>query len=151
MKPRVLIAWFDPDFLRDARQLLEPMDYEVITIQDGGETLNYLRAHKVDVLMMGIMMATMDAFEIIEALRCERLMPLQRVILFVPRAADGSSKRMRIISGCPFAFWKRYPEMEVLPDNFDWDQAGILMWGTILSQPLRPAIEHILQLPQEGG
>lgn len=51
MKPSIVIAWYDPNFLQEIGRHLEQHGYEVITFENGGETLDHLRGHRVDVLI----------------------------------------------------------------------------------------------------
>jgi len=146
MKARIVIAWYSESFLKEIGGYLERIGYEVITFTDGGETLNYLRQNAIDAVMMGIVMPTLDGFEVIGAIVKEAVMPFQKIILVVAPNADASTPRMSLIHGVPFAFWEPIRDMkENLPEDFDWNKSGIFMTTPIRIGGLRTAIEHILQ------
>ncbi len=147
MKPRIVLAWYSDSFLEEIGGHLERMGYEVIPFNDGGEALHYLRENIVDAVMLGVVMPTLDGFEVTGAIIREAIMPFQKIIFVVAPMADALTPRMSLVHGVPFAFWEPIRDMkENLPEDFDWNKVGIFMATPIRVGGLRTALEHILQI-----
>jgi CheY-like chemotaxis protein len=56
--PRILVTDDDPDMVRAMKAVLEAARFEVLTAPDGPDCLRKLRASKVDLLILDVMMTT---------------------------------------------------------------------------------------------
>ena len=147
MKVRIVIAWYSESFLKEIGGYLERIGYEVITFTDGGATLDYIKKNPVDALIVGVVMPTLDGFEVIGAIVKEAIMPFQKIIFVVAPDASAPTPRVSIVHGVPFAFWEPIRYMvEPLPKDYDWSMSGIFMITPIRLGGLRAALEHIFTI-----
>lgn len=58
-----------PEALELIREVLEPLDHEVITFVDGEQALEYLSAQEVELLILDVRMPGMDGRQILEKLQ----------------------------------------------------------------------------------
>ncbi len=65
----VMIVDDEPPIREIVRRYLEADGYEVVDAADGPEALRIFRAHRVDVVVLDVMMPDMDGFEVLRQLR----------------------------------------------------------------------------------
>ena len=68
-KRKILIVDDEPDFLEIMRVRLEASDYDVITVPNGEEALNYVKDNKPDAVLLDILMPGIDGLEVLRRIR----------------------------------------------------------------------------------
>lgn len=69
MGKRILIVEDDPEMINLGSLLLEKAGYEVLTALGGNAALDVLRTEPVDLVLLDIMMAGLDGWGVLEAIR----------------------------------------------------------------------------------
>jgi signal transduction histidine kinase len=82
---RILVADDNPVMRSLIQQVLE-VDYHVTTIGDGAAALDYLREHRVDLMVTDIMMPGLDGFEVLQHIRSSPELAQLPVILVTGKA-----------------------------------------------------------------
>ncbi|MFO7760639.1 MAG: response regulator [Thermodesulfobacteriota bacterium] len=70
--PKILCADDEINNLNILESMLTPKGYEVITAADGIEALSYIDKHKVDLVLLDIVMPEMDGFEVCRRIKSEK-------------------------------------------------------------------------------
>ena len=68
-KRKILIVDDEPDFLEVVRTRLEANDYEVATVANGEEALNYVKNNTPDAVLLDILMPGIDGLEVLRRIR----------------------------------------------------------------------------------
>lgn len=69
MGKRILVIEDDPEMVSLARLFLERAGYEVLSALEGETGLEVLRTEPVDLILLDIMMAGMDGWDVLKAVR----------------------------------------------------------------------------------
>lgn len=69
MGKRILVIEDDPEMVSLARLFLERAGYEVLSALEGETGLEVLRTEPVDLILLDIMMAGMDGWDVLRAVR----------------------------------------------------------------------------------
>ncbi len=88
MPHRILVVDDHPAVLLVMRAMLEAQGYEVASASDGVETLAYLQANTVDLVLLDIMMPRKDGIQTLRELRAATATANLPVILVTAKAED---------------------------------------------------------------
>lgn len=68
-KRKILIVDDEPDFLEVMRTRLEANDYDVVTVANGEEALDYVKDNKPDAVLLDVLMPGIDGLEVLKRIR----------------------------------------------------------------------------------
>jgi signal transduction histidine kinase/CheY-like chemotaxis protein len=89
VSPRVLVVDDEISCLQVATEILDSSGYLALTAHNGKEALQQLSAHKVDAILLDLLMPEMDGFELLRALAENEAM--RRIPVFVVTSKELSS------------------------------------------------------------
>lgn len=90
---RVLVADDNPVSRELIREILEPLDCEVLEAADGSEALETIRQALPDLVLLDIQMPVMDGFSVLQALRGDPRFATVRVAAITAYAMQGDREK----------------------------------------------------------
>jgi PAS domain S-box-containing protein len=112
-KPVILVVDDHPQDIELLEAFLVPQGYEILTASNGEEALGKLSAHKIDLLLMDVMMPKMGGFEVTRRVRQDhthRLLP----IVLVTALRETEERVKGIQAGCDDFISKPVDKTELL-------------------------------------
>lgn len=112
-KPVILVVDDQPQNIELLEAYLAPLNYEIVTAANGEAALDKLSGHRIDLVLLDVMMPGMDGFEVIRRVRRDHTHPLLPIILVT--ALRETEDRVRgIEAGCDDFISKPVDKMELL-------------------------------------
>ncbi|MES0337298.1 MAG: response regulator [Candidatus Magnetobacterium sp. LHC-1] len=112
-KPTILCVDDEPLNLKLLRTLLQWRNYEAITAEDGYKALEALQEHKIDVVLLDIMMPGLDGYEV-----CKRIKEDDRYknipVVMITALTDTESRIKGIEAGAEDFITKPFDRSEVI-------------------------------------
>jgi len=112
-KPTILVVDDEPLNVELLKAILPSSEYEILTAPDGVQGLKLLETHKVDLLLLDVMMPSIDGFEVTRRIRAAEKTKRLPVILITALNETGE-RIMGIEAGCDEFVSKPIDKHEVL-------------------------------------
>jgi class 3 adenylate cyclase/CheY-like chemotaxis protein len=112
MSHRILAVDDRPENLRLLDAILEPLGYELATVNSGAAALRHLATHPVDLVLLDVVMPGMDGYEVCRRLRLNEATQYLPVVMIT--ASDDPGKRSAIEAGADDFINKPFDQAELL-------------------------------------
>lgn len=96
-KPLVLVAEDDKFYVSIYQSKLEREGYDVVIAKDGNETIEMLKKHQPDLLLLDLIMPVKDGFETLRELRANPETKDMKVIVFSNLGQEDDIERVKAI------------------------------------------------------
>jgi len=88
MHERILVVDDNPDSVTIMRSILETRGFQVVVAESGAEALAHLKAEKVDLVLLDVMMPEMSGLEVLQRIKDEYTTGRLPVILVTAKTRD---------------------------------------------------------------
>jgi DNA-binding response OmpR family regulator len=88
MSQSVLIADDAPNIVLSLEFLMKQEGYEVFSVDNGEEALNFVEQHRPDLVLLDIMMPRKDGYEVCQAIRANEQYKDTRIIMLTAKGRD---------------------------------------------------------------
>jgi DNA-binding response OmpR family regulator len=112
-KPVILVVDNEPLNVELLQAILPTKDYDVATASDGDEALAILARHKIDLVLLDVMMPNLNGFEVTRMIRADPKIKGTPVIL-ITALSETKERIMGIEAGCDEFVTKPFDKQEVL-------------------------------------
>jgi two-component system alkaline phosphatase synthesis response regulator PhoP len=109
---KILLIDDEPDVLKTSRLFLESEGFTVVTATDGMEALQKIRAEKLDLIIMDIMLPKLDGYKICRMLKFDDKYKRIPIILFTARAKESDEQTGKEV--CADAYIRKPFDPQVL-------------------------------------
>lgn len=113
VKPAILVVDDQPKNIELLEAYLAPYNYKIVTAVSGEEALREINGHKIDLVLLDVMMPGMDGFEVIRRVRQDEAYRLLPIIL-VTALRETEDRIKGIEAGCDDFISKPVDKMELL-------------------------------------
>jgi DNA-binding response OmpR family regulator len=116
MTKHILIVDDQPDLLTLMRMLLEDQQYQVSVLQDGTGTLEHVRAHQPDLIILDLKLANMSGLDVLHTLKAHSATADVPVIVYTAAIIEAEAVEA-LVTREP----RHYAGVSVLQKPFDLD------------------------------
>ena len=88
MSQSILIVDDAPNIVLSLEFLMKQEGYEVYSVNNGEEALDFLRSNKPDLILLDVMMPRKDGYEVCQAVRADRSLQDVRIIMLTAKGRD---------------------------------------------------------------
>jgi DNA-binding response OmpR family regulator len=88
MSQSVLIVDDAPNIVLSLEFLMKQEGYEVFSVSNGEEALNFVRQTRPDLILLDVMMPQKDGYEVCQAIRADETMRDIRIIMLTAKGRD---------------------------------------------------------------
>jgi two-component system, cell cycle response regulator DivK len=99
MSKRILVVEDQPDNRQIIRDMLAGTDCEITEAEDGEQALTAVAKQRPDLILMGIQLPIMDAYEVTRQIKADPALRSIPIIAVTSRASDGEEQTARA-AGC---------------------------------------------------
>lgn len=116
MTKHILIVDDQPDLLSLMRMLLEDQQYQVSVLQDGTDTLEHVRAHQPDLIILDLKLADVSGLDVLHTLKAHSATADVPVIVYTAAIIEAEA-----VEGLVAREPEHYTGVSVLQKPFDLD------------------------------
>lgn len=115
MGTRVLIAEDEPNIVESLSFMLRRAGYDVASVLDGEAALAALRAHRIDLMILDLMLPRLSGFEVLKAVKADPA--LQSIpVLILTAKGQAQDRRLAVEIGVDAFMTKPFSNQELMDE-----------------------------------
>ena len=115
MGTRVLIAEDEPNIVESLSFMLRRAGYDVASVLDGEAALAALRAHRIDLMILDLMLPRLSGFEVLKAVKADPA--LQSIpVLILTAKGQAQDRRLAVEIGFDAFMTKPFSNQELMDE-----------------------------------